>query len=45
VIDGRIKIGLEYSQLERLADPERKCVKLSRRDIAPALALKVDGGL
>ncbi|KAF9453866.1 indigoidine synthase A-like protein [Macrolepiota fuliginosa MF-IS2] len=44
MIDGRIKIGLERSELERLADPQRKKVKISRRDIAPAIALKADGG-
>ncbi|KAJ3563446.1 hypothetical protein NP233_g8940 [Leucocoprinus birnbaumii] len=44
VIDGRVKVGLEKQELERLADPARKSVKLSRRDIAPALALKADGG-
>ncbi len=44
IIDGRVKIGLEKAELERLADPERKKVKISRRDIAPAMALKADGG-
>ncbi|KXN90076.1 hypothetical protein AN958_05081 [Leucoagaricus sp. SymC.cos] len=44
MIGGRVKIGLERTELERLADPERKSVKLSRRDLAPALALKADGG-
>lgn len=44
MIDGRIKIGLEKAELERLADPERKRVKISRRDIAPAVTLKADGG-
>jgi pseudouridine-5'-phosphate glycosidase/pseudouridine kinase len=44
VMDGRIKIGLQRPELERLADPTRKKAKLSRRDIAPALALKADGG-
>jgi pseudouridylate synthase / pseudouridine kinase len=46
VIEGRVKIGLESAELEYLADlcasPGR--VKLSRRDIAPAVALKKDGG-
>jgi pseudouridine-5'-phosphate glycosidase len=46
IIDGRVKIGLTLSQLERLADAERKptVVKVSRRDIGPTLALKKDGG-
>jgi len=46
VIGGRVKIGLEPAQLEYLADLHTNSgsVKLSRRDIGPALALKKDGG-
>ncbi|KAJ7932446.1 indigoidine synthase A-like protein [Mycena leptocephala] len=46
VVAGRVKIGLQNSDLERLADVHRnpRSVKISRRDIAPALALKADGG-
>lgn len=44
ILDGRIKVGLERSELERLADPDRKKAKVSRRDIAPAVASKADGG-
>ncbi|KAJ7125630.1 indigoidine synthase A-like protein [Mycena crocata] len=46
VVAGRIKIGLESSDLERLANVHRtpRSVKISRRDIAPAIALKADGG-
>jgi pseudouridine-5'-phosphate glycosidase/pseudouridine kinase len=49
VIGGRVKIGLETAQLEYLADDSRVNtstgpVKLSRRDIAPAIASKKDGG-
>ncbi|TDL28610.1 hypothetical protein BD410DRAFT_738109 [Rickenella mellea] len=46
IIDGRIKIGLNDAELERLANvaDNRSCVKLSVRDIAPCLALKRDGG-
>ncbi|KAI0068248.1 indigoidine synthase A-like protein [Artomyces pyxidatus] len=46
VIDGRVKIGLEPSQLEYLADTDTNTgsVKLSRRDLAAAIALKKDGG-
>ncbi|KAJ7786260.1 indigoidine synthase A-like protein [Mycena metata] len=46
VVGGRVKIGLEESDLNRLADVNRtpRSVKISRRDIAPALALKADGG-
>ncbi|KAF7339506.1 Indigoidine synthase A-like protein [Mycena sanguinolenta] len=46
IVAGRVKIGLENSDLERLADVARnpRSVKISRRDIAPALASKADGG-
>lgn len=46
VIGGRVKIGLEPAQLEYLADLHTNPgpIKLSRRDIGPALALKKDGG-
>ncbi|KAF8272906.1 indigoidine synthase A-like protein [Lactarius quietus] len=46
VIEGRVKIGLDSAQLEHLADvhANRGSVKLSRRDIAAAIALKKDGG-
>lgn len=48
LIDGLVYIGLSPSQLERLADqsPESKevKVKVSRRDLAPALATRVIGG-
>ncbi len=46
VIEGRVKIGLESIQLEHLADVRTNCgsVKLSRRDLAAAMALKRDGG-
>ncbi|KAH9004257.1 indigoidine synthase A-like protein [Lactarius hatsudake] len=46
VIEGRVKIGLDSTQLAHLADVHnnRGSVKLSRRDIAAAVALKKDGG-
>lgn len=46
VIEGRVKIGLDAAQLEHLADvrTNRGSVKLSRRDLAAAMALKKDGG-
>lgn len=46
VIGGRVKIGLETAQLEYLADSRVNsgAVKLSRRDIAAAIASKKDGG-
>ena len=44
LIDGRVKIGLESHELERLAERRNEPVKLSRRDIGAAIALKRDGG-
>ncbi|KAI0361526.1 indigoidine synthase A-like protein [Trametes cingulata] len=46
LIEGRVKIGLQPHELERLADirTNKGVVKLSRRDIGPAIALRKDGG-
>ena len=44
LIDGRVKIGLAPHELERLAERRNEPVKLSRRDIGAAIALKRDGG-
>ncbi|KAI0698446.1 indigoidine synthase A-like protein [Cerioporus squamosus] len=46
LIEGRVKIGLEPHELERLADVAKNptVVKLSRRDLGAAIALKMDGG-
>ena len=44
VIGGRVKIGLEENELQRLAERKHKPVKLSRRDVAAAIATKADGG-
>jgi Indigoidine synthase A like protein len=46
MLGGRIKIGLEPSELEYLADTRShpSIEKLSRRDIAPAIVQKKDGG-
>jgi pseudouridine-5'-phosphate glycosidase/pseudouridine kinase len=46
IIGGRVKIGLQPSELERLSDIKNNpsVVKISRRDIAPAIAMKADGG-
>ncbi|MFF8957161.1 pseudouridine-5'-phosphate glycosidase [Streptomyces sp. NPDC014894] len=42
VLDGRVRVGLERRQLERVArDPEVR--KLGRRDLAPALARRASG--
>jgi len=44
LIDGRVKIGLKPHELEQLAERKIQPVKLSRRDIGTAIALKRDGG-
>lgn len=46
IIGGRVKIGLRPEQLEYLAGTENDppTVKVSRRDIAPTIALKRNGG-
>jgi pseudouridine-5'-phosphate glycosidase/pseudouridine kinase len=44
LIEGRVKVGLEQYELERLAGCRNEPVKLSRRDIGAAIALKRDGG-
>jgi pseudouridine-5'-phosphate glycosidase/pseudouridine kinase len=44
LIGGRVKIGLEPHELERLAECRNEPVKLSRRDVGAAIALKRDGG-
>jgi pseudouridine-5'-phosphate glycosidase len=43
VLDGRPVIGLSRTELERVCDPAAGLVKLSRRDIAPARALRRSG--
>lgn len=43
MLDGRIKIGLEDAQVRHLAEAA-STVKISRRDIAPAIAQRMDGG-
>ncbi|KAG5638659.1 hypothetical protein H0H81_011211 [Sphagnurus paluster] len=43
-IRGRVKIGLEEADLQRLADRDTQASKISRRDIAAAIAMKADGG-
>lgn len=46
IIGGRVKIGMEKHELERLADVKNNpsVVKVSRRDIAPVIASRMDGG-
>ncbi|TFK41213.1 indigoidine synthase A-like protein [Crucibulum laeve] len=43
-IGGRVKIGLEKHEVERLAEKTFKPSKISRRDVAAAIAMKADGG-
>lgn len=44
LLDGVPTIGLTRDELNRLADPAYPAVKISRRDLAPAMALGRDGG-
>ncbi|KAF8577889.1 hypothetical protein K439DRAFT_1363592 [Ramaria rubella] len=45
LLNGRIVVGLQKAQLESLADPSNpNLVKLSRRDLAPAIGLIKCGG-
>jgi pseudouridylate synthase / pseudouridine kinase len=46
IVGGRVKIGLTAQELERLADVEsnRNLVKISGRDLGPAIVLGHDGG-
>ncbi len=43
VLDGVLKVGLSPAELDRVCDPGAGLVKLSRRDLGPALALGRDG--
>jgi pseudouridylate synthase len=43
VLDGEPVIGLSADELARVCDPAAGLVKLSRRDLAPAAALKASG--
>lgn len=45
IVGGRVKIGLKQEELDRLADRRSKPSKISRRDIAAAIASKADGGM
>jgi pseudouridine-5'-phosphate glycosidase/pseudouridine kinase len=44
IIKGRAKIGLKPHELEILGNGEGPVVKVSRRDLAPVIALGRDGG-
>lgn len=43
ILDGRIVVGLDHAQMERLADGGDKVRKVSRRDLAFVLASRGDG--
>ena len=43
IMDGRIHIGLSDKELDRFGDPDFDAVKVSRRDIAAAMALGKNG--
>ena len=43
VLDGSPVVGLTTAELDRVCDPATRLVKLSRRDLGPAVALRRDG--
>lgn len=43
VLDGRLRVGLDGAALDRICDQGAAVPKLSRRDLAPAVALGVSG--
>ena len=43
ILDGKIKIGLSASDLEKLAHPDSNVIKVSRRDIGSVIARKANG--
>jgi pseudouridylate synthase len=43
VLGGTLRVGLTAVELERLADPGRPVLKLSSRDLGPAVATGADG--
>ncbi|KAI1730495.1 indigoidine synthase A like protein [Ditylenchus destructor] len=44
LLDGKIHVGLCQKDLERIADPNHKTIKTSKRDIANVLAERAIGG-
>lgn len=42
IIEGRVKVGLENEEMERLAKPKEMLIKASRRDIPMLIAKKMD---
>jgi pseudouridine-5'-phosphate glycosidase len=43
VLDGKARVGLTADQVDRVCDPGSGLVKLSRRDLGPAIALGQNG--
>lgn len=43
ILDGRVHVGLNQSQLEQLGDPASNVVKVSTRDLGPVIAAKANG--
>jgi pseudouridine-5'-phosphate glycosidase len=43
VLDGRLCVGLGPAELDRVCDPATELLKLSARDLGPAIALARDG--
>lgn len=43
VLDGKARVGLSARELERVCAPDSGLVKLSQRDLGPAMALGQDG--
>ena len=44
IMEGQVKIGLGKRELEELASKKVPCMKVSRRDLAPALQQRATGG-
>ena len=42
IVGGRIKVGLEHDEMERLANPEKMLIKASRRDIPMLITKEMD---
>ena len=43
VLDGQLCVGLDAAELDRVCDPDAVLLKLSARDLGPAVALRRDG--
>lgn len=43
VLGGRLRVGLEHAEIERLAEADRQVLKLSSRDLGAAVTSRSDG--